>query len=335
MLGLMVILVGFIIALPLALQFLAFVLTFIHYLRAKRKVWPYVSEAEFEPENAPDTTNPYAAPVAGDLVGNTDYGLAMCEQAREHGFRPIARFYDGSSRKHKVRYDFHISPDCKTFAVVAAGGVGLVNVECTWMLTRLLNDRNIVTLDENKFADSDCSGRTEYVVLTNADFDELFQCHRKRVEAVRDRVIPYSSDDPITDFRRTGIEGLEKQVQRGWVKFLDPEHLTYKYTVKAAFLTALKGTSKKFFRAYRDQKRKRFRKPGHRGYVPSGQEGRAGGLWLERLRAVFLVVMFFGIFSSFVSSGMPASGRFVVHAMIPIIGLAGAVWTSILMQSRR
>ena len=326
---------GVILGLLLVLQFVVVFLQFIALLRAKRKVWPYLSESEFTPETESDSKNPYEAPGSGDLVGNSDYSFAIREQAEQHGFRHVGRYYDGNIKSHSVCYDLHVAPNGKVLSVVASGRLGLITVDCTFLLTRLTDFRNLVTLDENKFADGDCSARSRYVVLANADFPELLECHRKRVDAAGNEVIPYPLTDTIATYRQYSVEGVDWMVKHGWAKYVDADHSIYKATVRGAFLTAVLGTLRKIFRGIGANNRAHFRKPGRRGYVPSGQPGRARSLWLERLRFLCLIVMFVGIFWSFTGMNTSAFDVVVMARLVPLFGLTGAIMTSALLWLRR
>lgn len=305
----------------LALFLLPIVLGFLAGMWEKRLVWPYVTEANYEPKF--DPSNPYQAPGSGEQVGISEYAMAMGLQARTHGFRPLGEFFDGKGKIYRLRYEFWLAHDQMVVANIGSGTLAGIPLQTTWLFTRLGNGHCLVTLDEPKGVDSDTTGMTEQVVLANADFPELLAHHRRRIDAADPPAVPYSASDPLADHLAFRAARAERLVDQGLAKYLDEEHRWYKYTVRGAFVAAVRTATREWVRAIRHRGRQRIARPGQRGYVSSARGEPASRKWIERLRFVCWMCVFMGAVLSFSGNRPVNQAQFVFRTLVPLVGLVG------------
>ncbi len=238
----------------LAIQLPFALLTFVTALRERhrRAVYVLVDESEALPPNAyMDLTN------------------AMAEQ---HGFAYQGVCRAGNTALYKMRYDSWVSPDRQVFAVVGAGSmIRVLQSQATWLTSKLIDGRVLITVDTPGGLSSDLSGMTESKLVTNADFTELLAKHRARVEAEMTPVEPYDEHDPLGDHVELIGQRADRMERAGYVYFLDDGHEEWRYTTWGAMVRVLDSYKRIFVQMARNHGRKSMSRPGDSGYVPSHQ----------------------------------------------------------------
>jgi hypothetical protein len=172
------------------------------------------------------------------------------------------------------------------------------------------------------------SGMTEQFVLARADFAELLGRHRERIAAADSLAVPFSADDPLTDLRAFRAARVDRLVALGIAKFLDEQHRWYKYTVKGAFVAAVRAAGREWVRSFRDRHRNQIKRPGDASYVPSGGRTRGGLACSNSLRSLCWILVFIGVGLSFgnrVARRPANSAQLLFRVVVPAVGLAGLV----------
>lgn len=329
--GLVLILLAFLgvlMGLPILLGFLA-------GLWERRLIWPYVGEVGTEAHESERSTDPYAPPARHHPLEATDYALAVNRVLEGGDFRHLGHFLDGKGKIYKLTYDFWLAPDRMVLVLVGGGTLAGIPLQATWLFTRLRDGRCLVTLDDPKGQDSDPTGQTDERVLANADFPELMALHRGRIEEADDVAIPYSEADPLADHRAFRAGRAATLVEQGWAKFLDPEENWWKYTVKGAFLAALRTSVREWKRALKQKDRQTIRRPGQKGFVPSDRRASGGGQWIERLRFICWVMVMMGVFGAFSRGPARTEGQLLFRLIVPTLGLLGLLVLWIVGRSRK
>jgi hypothetical protein len=315
-------------AIIVALFSLPVVLGFLAGLWEKRMVWPYIPEVEPGAEPSParqaEPADPYAAPARAVPLEITEYAIALNRELDGRGLRHLGRFFNGQGKLYKLSYDFWLAPDRMVLVLVGGGTLAGIPLQATWLFTRLLDGRCLVTLDEPKGQDSDPAGLTDQKILANADFAELMALHRRRIAEADPAAIPYSAADPLADHRAFRRSRAALLVEQGWAKFLDLEENWWKYTAKGALLAALRTSAREWKRSIGQGDRQTIRRPGQKGFVPSQRRGSAASPWMERLRFVFWMMVAMSFFLSFRG---PARTRaqLLFRILVPLIGFAGLI----------
>jgi hypothetical protein len=178
----------------------------------KRPVQPYyVPEPgkEYEPSSEAREGN-----LAALRLNYTSAGLA----------------HDGKSSLYRVRYDFWLSPDGFTFAVVSSGTIAKLPVYGIWLWSRLKEGQILNTT--NEIGEQDISGVEEQQTWPRYSFHQLHKKHRLRRE--NSDPIPFPAEAPLQgffDIRRRKADAL---VERGLARYLDEDGSVWKYTLKEA-----------------------------------------------------------------------------------------------------
>jgi hypothetical protein len=298
----------------------------------KRLVWPYVPS--LPPGPKPDLSDPYSPPSQVEPVRITDYAKAVNQEAGRRGFLTYGHFFDGKGKIYKLRYDFWLAPDKMVLAMVGGGTMAGIPLQATWMYTRLQDGRSIVTIDDPKAADSDPTGMTDQLILANADFAELLERHRQRIAAALPPAIPYSESDALADHRNSRSARADALVEMGLAKYLDDQNQWYKYTVKGAFLAAVRASLREWRRAIRHKHRDMISRPGQRGYMPSGSRGSASARWRTSLKLICWVLLLLGLFTPFPRGPARNQAQLLFGTVVPLIAGAGLILLWVLRPRR-
>ena len=219
-------------------------LTFITALRERhhRAVYVPVDETEAVPPNAyMDHTN---------------------ELAEKHGFTYLGVCRPGNTRIYKLRYDAWVSPDRRVFAVVGAGSMISIRFQATWLTSKLIDGRVLITVDVPGALSSDLSGMTEAKLVTNADFTELLAGHLERLEAEITPVEPYDKPDPLAEHVELIGQRADRMERAGYIHFLDDSHQEWRYTLWGAVVRVVDSYRRIFVQMVRNYHRKSMSRPG-------------------------------------------------------------------------
>jgi hypothetical protein len=217
----------------------------------KRLVWPYEPCEEHE---APPPT---------------DYSRLMDRMAEEQGFRYLACTRHGGGKLYKIRYDLWLSPDREVFAVVGSGTMAGIVYQVTWLFSKLVDGRVLITVDHTAGVSHDPTGQWYYSLILHADFPELLARHRARLAAEMTPAEPYSEDDPLADHLALRAAQADQVVAMGRATYLDEARMVWRLTPKGAVLHALQTYGGQWARVLPNLGRRQLDRPGQLGYVAS------------------------------------------------------------------
>jgi hypothetical protein len=217
----------------------------------KRMVWPYEPCEEHE---APPPTA---------------YARLVNRMAEEQGFCHLAITRDGRGNIYKLRYDLWLSPDREVFAVVGSGTMAAIPYQVTWLFTKLVDGRVVVTVDHTAGVSSDLTGQWSYSLLLHADFPELLVRHRARLSAEMTPAEPYSEDDPLADHMALRAAQADQLEAKGCATYLDEERMVWRLTPRGAVLKAFQTYGEQWGQTFRNFGRRQVHRPGQLGYVAS------------------------------------------------------------------
>jgi len=235
----------------LVIQVPMLLLTFIVALREKHKraIYVRVDESEALPRNA-----------------YMDVNNAM---AKKHGFTYQGVCRAGNNAIYKLRYDTWVSPDRHVFAVVGAGSmVGLV-FKATWLTSKFVDGRVIVTVDQPGGMSADLSGMTEWKVIANADFSELLAKHQARIEEEITPVEPYSARDPLGEHIELIAGRADRMAAAGYINFFGDRQDEWRFTTFGAVVRVADSYKRVFVQIMKNYGRRTMSRPGDLGYVSS------------------------------------------------------------------
>lgn len=176
---------------------------------------------------------PYVVPRPGEEYELGETARAANARAPNLGFEQKGLCHDGKGGLYRVRYDFWLSPDRRTFAVVGGGSIAKIPFDGIWLYSRIRDGRILETT--NEIGSQDISGVVEQETWPKMKFAPLVEKHFGRLEEPREGdAIPFEDEAELKDYfaiRRARAEGL---VGRGHARFLDDRESKWKYTLKGA-----------------------------------------------------------------------------------------------------
>ena len=181
---------------------------------------------------------PYYIPDEGNEYEPSATARHANAQAIERGFRHDCLCHDGKGKLYRVRYDFWVSPDALTFAVVGSGTVASIPVNGIWLYSRNTNGRILCTT--NEIGEQDISGVEDQVTWPHSDFAALVEKHSQRLTEIVAQ--PFNDDSALREFfdmRRSKADGL---VERGYAYYLNDERLVWRYTLRGDLTLYVIGT---------------------------------------------------------------------------------------------
>jgi hypothetical protein len=217
----------------------------------KRRVWPYEPCEEHEPPPP------------------TGYARLMDRMAEEQGFRHLAFTRRVEGKIYNVRYNLWLSLDREVFAVVGSGTMAAIPVQTTWLFSKLVDGRALITLDHHSGVTHDPTGQWSYSLVLNADFPELLARHRARLLAEMTPVEPYSEDDPLADHQALRAAQADQIEAMGFSTYLDADRMIWRLTPKGAVSQAFQTYVTQWGQVLRNFSRQRLSRPGESGYMAS------------------------------------------------------------------
>jgi hypothetical protein len=171
--------------------------------------------------------------------------LAMAESI---DFRRVGIFADGKSRFYRVRYEFWLSPDCSTLAEIGSGKVATVGVDATWLFTRLVDGRCLVTVDEPKASEYDLSGLRDNRLYPGLDFQKLLARHRERIANAESAALEYTGSDSLANHREFMRHRVARLVEKNYARLIDEQRGVWSYTIFGACVLSIRANWKAFRR---------------------------------------------------------------------------------------
>lgn len=189
-------------------------------IERRRRTWPYIRQYEF-----------------GDFQLSPDreaYISKCLNSAENEGFRYLERRYDGKGKRYKVVYDFLISADLNTLAIIGAGTLFNIHVKSMWFISKDVHGNCFTTVTSQDAVEYDLTGYYKDNLILTKDFGKAFHHHLECVAKDLYHVEPYTANsemDVLRHLRESKIDRLNKD---GWVKYVGENTDYWKYTVKGA-----------------------------------------------------------------------------------------------------
>ena len=201
-------------------------LPLVTVLIEKRKSWPYSDRYEFEPFEL------------------SKFHRRFMEEAKtaalEYGFTYLERGFDNKGKSYRVVYDFLISQDGYTLALLGAGKVLSFGVQGVWLFSYTADGHTFETITSQAADEYDSSGMSEHNLILTNDFKKAFRSHINKMNS-HDRRFEAFSESPLDDLRMLCLKRLEVMEAKGLVRFLDPGRDRWKYTLKGGLIFAFCG----------------------------------------------------------------------------------------------
>ncbi len=201
-------------------------LPLVTVLIEKRKSWPYSDRYEFEPFELSKFHQRFMA--------------ERKTEALEYGFTCLERGYDNKGKSYRVVYDFLISRDGYTLALLGAGQVFRFGVQGVWFFSYTADGHTFETITSQAADEYDSSGMSEHNLILTNDFKKAFRSHINKMNGHGWRFESFT-ESPLNDLRMLLIRRLEVMEAKGLIRFLDADRDRWKYTLKGGFLFAFCG----------------------------------------------------------------------------------------------
>lgn len=209
---------------------LAALLPFVTVLIEKRKSWPYCREYPFEPFEL------------------SKHHLRFLEkthrQAQEYAFRYLERGYDNKGKTYRLVYDFLISQDGYTLALLGAGTLAAFAIKGVWLFSKTADGRVLVTITNQSADEYDMSGLNENNLILTDDFKKAFRCHVNKMNEHDWRFEPFAPGAELGDLQMLEMNRLQMLKDKNLIRFLDDEKDRWKYTVKGGAIFSVFGIAR-------------------------------------------------------------------------------------------
>jgi hypothetical protein len=175
---------------------------------------------------------PYSIPEPGAAYAPSPKHRKANEQVHELGYRHSTVCHDAKGKLYRVRYDFWLSPDDYTLALIGSGTVAGLNVFGVTFYSRTADGRTLSTTNER--GEQDISGVEDQHTWHDMSLPELHEKHRARLE--EHVIVPFAAESPLADYfdiRRRKAAGL---VSRGYANYTDDQHVAWRYSFKGAVM---------------------------------------------------------------------------------------------------
>ncbi len=195
------------------------------------------------------------------LHSTSAYFSAMNDAAAQLGFEMDGVFAQRrDSRTYRSCMALWLSRDRGTLLVVGGGKIAGMNYRRTFLLSRLSEDKSLVTVDE--FGSDDLSGVWDVQGLINADLPELNTLHAQRLTSSGIAPMHFSSANLLQQYDDLNRARVAKLVRLGLGKYLDPACDVWCYTPKGAWIYAFRGYFGGLNRARGQSDRLKKKRPG-------------------------------------------------------------------------
>lgn len=192
------------------------------------------------------------------------YARVMNEHIEAEGF------YDNGIRRHSKGGTYRvfgrgwISPDEKIAVIVGWGTMLRLTTKGTMLFSHLENGRWLISSDE--FVVRQLSDVTEYKTLNKADWGELYDFHRQRLDNESSHAVDLPRERVFESYSAMARDKVAHWVENGWAVYIDPAKTQYRNTIKAAWRIS-KGMDLDQVSSF-DQTltRNKLKRPGDRGY---------------------------------------------------------------------
>jgi len=177
-------------------------------------------------------------PATPDILPpSSPYFQAMNDAARGLGFQHAGLFaQDRHSSNYRCCLSLWLSPDQKSILCIGGGKVARIDYKRTMLISKLAGEKSLVSMDA--FGSEDLSGTRDIQVLMNADLAELKGFHLQRLVSAGSEPKLFNPNNLFAEFEEWNRLRTDRLVERGWAKYLSPEHNDWRFTTKGAWLYA-------------------------------------------------------------------------------------------------
>lgn len=205
----------------------AAMLPFVTALIEKRRVWPYSPEFPFEPF---------------ELSAQHQLFLKQARlDAHQYGFTYLQRCYDNKGKSYRLVYDFMISEDGFTLAVLGAGKILTIPLQGAWLFSKTADGHAVVTVTNQSADEYDLSGLTQSNLIITDDFQKAFRSHIEKTNAYEWPFERFAPGKELEDLLQLKCRRLNYMQQKKWIKLFGPDDDQWKYTALGALKWSIAG----------------------------------------------------------------------------------------------
>jgi hypothetical protein len=188
----------------------------------KRMAWPYSDFAEG--------------------TGFDDaYGNRMVEEAHQLGFIFLHWCHDLKGEVIRVNYAMLVSPNRDSIAVIGAGTVLSMKVQCTWIHTPTSDGRSFYSTDHQNGIENDISGMWKNQLVSTRDFEGLWEKHKEWTERLQISPLTFKPEHELAEFRKVREEHFHLMVKKGLIRYTDSTCSHWRYTIFGAIKVATRN----------------------------------------------------------------------------------------------
>jgi hypothetical protein len=203
---------GYLLLIPVAVVGFFFFLVVGAALWEKRPVQPYY---------VPDEGKEYPVAPAAQKFN---------QEAGRLKFTRGCVCHDGKGKLYRIRYDFWLSPDQRTLAVVGSGTLASIPVKGIWLWSRGKDGINYNST--NEIGEQEICTNVVQQTWPDTTFTTLLGHHQTLLKDVEIQL--FDVNNPLAaffDIRRSKADNL---VEHGYARYLDEEKTVWKYTLYGA-----------------------------------------------------------------------------------------------------
>jgi hypothetical protein len=173
---------------------------------------------------------PYRVPAAGEEYTPTADARRANQEAGEIGFRHGGLCHDAKGKMYRVRYDFWLSRDSSTIAIIASGSIAVLPVYGISLYSRTADGEVLCTT--NDIGEQDISGVEIQQTWPKMPFKPLVKKHRQRFTEVD--VKPFPEESPMAGYFEIRRRKADAMVEQGLTYYLDDDHRVWRHTLYGA-----------------------------------------------------------------------------------------------------
>jgi hypothetical protein len=203
-------------------------LPFSSTLIEKRKVWPYSKDFPFEPFKLSEEHNQFLQNAAN--------------QAQDYDFTYLARGYDNKGKLYRIVYDFLISQDGYTLALLGAGTIYTIPLTGAWLFSKTSQGYTFMTVTNQSADEYDLSGFIKSNLIITDDFKKAYHSHVSKLNKHCWLFEQFTPGHELDDLKKLRYQRLEYMEREKWIRFLCDGKDQWKYTVRGGLKWSIWNT---------------------------------------------------------------------------------------------
>ena len=176
---------------------------------------------------------------AGTNLAPSRYFDAMNEAGQALGFFHCGNYVQHRKGLYKAYLALWLTPERTALALICGGKIGGKDYKKTFQISRLNEDRLLVTRDD--FSAPDLSGLYDLEIVLNADLPELYARHQARLAQYLEDGVAFSRGSALAAYEEMEAARARELVHAGLAKFLDMQENSFRYTLKGALLMTIRS----------------------------------------------------------------------------------------------